>query len=308
MDKIVYAMDHDDMGVPKLHHYVPQFYLRRFADPSGKLWVWDREKDRIFCTKPGSIAAETNFYFVSMLAEHGHDPLTMERQFADIERDVSAITEQWLGWIRAGEPGEIIPVSEVNREIVSLFLVTQFLRTLDRRSILADFSSSIGYPVDSEDEKRALHVDLLWDEEAVWSYADHLKACVWLFGYNASATSFITSDNPVAFRTLDHRMWLKAGVFNDGSYVTYPLSPDVVLYCYPRKGVFGDERIAKRDCEISPVIFTDELVESDNTAQVFMASRFVISNRAVSDAEREFAKTIGTDICAPQEQTLRPEK
>ena len=27
---------------PRLHHFVPQFYLRRFCDDSGRLWAWNR--------------------------------------------------------------------------------------------------------------------------------------------------------------------------------------------------------------------------------------------------------------------------
>lgn len=45
-------------------------------------------------------------------------------------------------------------------------------------------------------------------------------------------------------------MWLKAGMFGDGTYVVYPLAPDVA-----------------------------DMVDSENTAQVVMSSRFVFSRR-----------------------------
>jgi Protein of unknown function (DUF4238) len=82
------------MSAPKLHHYVSQFYLRRFTDSTGKLWVWDRKRDRVFSTRPTSVAAESNFYSLPYLSELGHDPLTMEKQFADLEGEVAAITGQ----------------------------------------------------------------------------------------------------------------------------------------------------------------------------------------------------------------------
>lgn len=84
-----------------------------------------------------------------------------------------------------------------------------------------------------------------------------------------------------------------------GSYVVYPLAPDVVMYCYPDEDPWREKRIARFDCRISPVTFTDELVESENMAHVFMASRFILSNRPIFDDEREFAKTVGTDAYAP---------
>lgn len=45
--------------------------------------------------------------------------------------------------------------------------------------------------------------------------------------------------------------------------------------------------------------FTEEMVASENGGQVFMASRFVISSRDGFDREREFAKSVGTDLYEP---------
>jgi hypothetical protein len=291
------------MTDPKLHHYVPQFYLRRFADSAGRLWVWDRDNDRIFSTGPRGIAAESHFYFLTDFVEMGHDPFTMEKQFADLEGEVSTITGQWLDWIRQGEPGDLLPVPAVNRELVSLFLALQFLRTSDARSILVAHAESLGIVVESESERRALHTEMLWSDGLISSFADRLQRCSWLFGRTSTSTPFVTSDNPVAFRSADNRMWLKAGVFGEGTYVVYPLAPDVVMYCFPDEGVWRNARLSQRDCCISTITFTDELVESENSAQVFMASRFVISNRATFDREREFAKTIGTDANAPPDNS-----
>jgi Protein of unknown function (DUF4238) len=73
------------MSAPKLHHYVPQFHLRRFVDASGRLWVWDKASDRMFGTMPGGIAAEKQFYRLTQYEADGHDPLTMEKQLSALE-------------------------------------------------------------------------------------------------------------------------------------------------------------------------------------------------------------------------------
>jgi hypothetical protein len=279
---------------------VPQFYLRRFADPTGVLWVWDRDRDRIFSTRPGSIAAESDFYSLRDLADKGLDPLAMERQFADLERDVSAVTGQWLDWIRHGKPGDVLPVPDVNRQAVSLFLVLQFLRTADARSALAEFLKSAGRAVDSDDDMRALHTDMLWaTDELISPLANRVERCTWLFGRNSTSTPFIASDNPVAWRTADNRMLLKAGIEKEGTYIVYPLAPDAVMYRYPDEGPWKDAGISRFDCRISPVTLTGAMVHNENSAQVFMASRFVISNASDFSRERDFAKSIGTDIYAP---------
>jgi len=82
------------MTKAKLHHYVPQFYLRRFANEKGQFWVWDKTTDKSFSTAPKAIAAETDFYKLHGFAKMGRDPLTMEKQFSDLEGNVSLITNQ----------------------------------------------------------------------------------------------------------------------------------------------------------------------------------------------------------------------
>jgi Protein of unknown function (DUF4238) len=290
------------MSTPKLHHYVPQFYLRRFTDASGRLWLWDRNQDCTFATRPNSVAAENNFYHLTELIKHGYDPLTMEKQFSDLEGQVALITDQWLGWLQQVEPEEKIEIPDVNRENVSLYIALQFLRTADSREILAAFveESEKREPMSAE-EKRRLHTDMLWDDKLVWELADRIQNAIWLFGRNTTATPFITSDNPVAFRTGDNAMWLKVGLYTAGTSAVFPLAPEVVMYCYPNGPPW--QKIAQFDRCLSPVVFTDEMVESENSGQVFMASRFVISRRNNFDYERAFTKTIGTDRYARDRPT-----
>ena len=284
------------MSEPKLHHYVPQFYLRRFCDASGRLWAWDRDTDRVFATTPRSVAAEQSFYYLDVYGAQGHDPLTMEKQFAALEQDVARITDQWLGWIRAGEPGMRIEIPEPNRDLVSLFVSLQFLRTADTRDILARLASTASDPDPSKTERRRLHIEALWDGELVSNFSDRIGSATWIFGHNTTGVPFVTSDNPVAFRSSDNAKWLKAGVLSDGTYLVYPLAPDIVMYCHPPEGPWL--KAARFDSCTSPVTFTPEMVQSENAGQVFMASRFVMSRVDDFAEERQFAPTIGTDVYA----------
>src|SRR5258706_1436624 len=83
----------------KLNHYVPQFYLRRFASKKGRIWVWDKTSDKSFSTTPKAIAAETDFYKLHDFAKIGRDPIIMEKQFAGLEGIASLITVQWFHWL-----------------------------------------------------------------------------------------------------------------------------------------------------------------------------------------------------------------
>ena len=284
------------MTDPRRHHYVPQFYQRRFAGADGRLWVWDKAADRVFQTTPGSIAVESDFYRLHEFERLGRDPFIMEKQLSEMDGQMSLITEQWLGWLRAIEPRQSIEIPPPNRNIVSRFMAVQFLRTADTRDILSAIHAADHPNTPLSKEKRTgLHTELIWDLAIVDRMAEHIKKAIWIFARNTTSTPFVTSDNPVAFRTKDNAMWLKVGFLAEGTYAVYPLAPDIVMFCHEREHW---NKIAQFDGCLSPFSLTDEMVQSENSGQVFMASRFVISPLDDFAFARDFAKTIGTDTYA----------
>jgi hypothetical protein len=286
------------MNEPRLHHYVPRFYLKRFVDARGHLHVWDKAQDIVFRTTPGRVAAENDFYWHRELAEHGHDPLTMEKQFAEIEADAALVTSQWLDWLTEAEPEEQIPIPPTNRELVSLFIALQYLRTADTRDLLHAIHEQHVMPEKPEVldvPASELHLQLLWDEELVQDLADRVRQGVWLFARNGSTRSLVTSDNPVAFRTSDNRQWRRLMFLGPGAYAVYPLSPRVVMYCFDEGLRTKVERF--EDC-LSPIVLDAGMVDQENSGQAFMATRFVFAPSDDLDEVRAFARTIGTDVYA----------
>lgn len=271
------------MSDPKLHHYVPRFYLERWLDRDGRIFVFDRESPRVFRSTTSSLAAEQQFYRLDAFAAAGLDPLVMERQFAEVESDARNVSEYMLRLVRDGSRGDRCDVDGSDCEVLALFVALQHLRTRMTRDILSWFS---GPRALDEQEIRGLHLHALWDEVLVPQFHEWISRAVWLFGKNETSKHFVTSDHPVAFRTSDNKMWLR--IPNRHAYVVYPLAPDVVLYCFPES--MGLQR-GRWDLRISPVTFTPELVESENLGQAFVASRFVYSCDDDFAHVQEFART-----------------
>jgi hypothetical protein len=277
----------------KRHHFVPQFYLKRFADEKGGIWAWERSTDRVFRAKPAALAAEVDLYFLDEFAEAGLNPLELEQQLAHLEGNVRQITDQWIGWLRSMEPGDAIEVPPINRREVALFLSVQWFRTVDQRDIFAAFAEGVAkHDLGPPNEIRKLHTQLLWSR-TVKNLANRIKKSSWIFAINRTDVPFKTSDNPVAFRTGDNSKWVKVGFYEKGTYLVYPLSPDIVMYCHPREAQW--KALSKFDLQLSPVTLTSEMVDSENLAHVFLASRFVFSPINQFESEREFAPTVGTD-------------
>lgn len=291
------------MTMPKRHHYVPQFYLERFVDASGHLWLWDRSKDHAFYTSPSNVAVESHFYRLDQYAHRAPDASgEMERQLAEMEGNVSLITDQWLDWLRDKRYFERLRIPKINREEFSYFFAIQILRTADQRRLMESFledEGGVALPTDLARRAiaiRELHTEMLWNKSLVSSLAEKVRKAIWVFARNTTEVPFVTSDNPIAFRTEDNAMWVKVGFFQHGTYAAYPLAPDLILYMYPRYGKW--KPLAKFDRCVSPVTLTPEMVNDENTAHVFLASRFVVSRQNSFENERRFSPSIGTDMFA----------
>lgn len=285
------------VNTPKLHHFVPQFYMNNFSLDKSKVWVWDKSGDRIFVSSSKNLAAETNFYLLSEINFDGEiDAYEMERQFSIVESDTSKILTLLIGAVQQMQVGQSFKLSQVEKENFALYIALQFLRTADTRDTLKWLASVDDSTPITANRLRALHIDLLWNDKLVSSFVKYWKRGIWIVAKNTTKLKFVTSDNPVCFRTADNAMWIKAGMLSNGTYLSFPLTPELILYVYPKHKKWA--RLRKFDCHLSPVLLTEEMVQSENTGQVFMATRFLIAGDPGFYGLKEFKKTIGTNIYA----------
>jgi hypothetical protein len=264
------------MSDPKLHHYVPQFYLERFTNSNGRFWVFDKKLNRKFCSSPKSLAAETQFYYTSELAGTKHTPLFVEKQFSALESNIAQITSDWLNRLNNCKGRDQLKMPAFERNEMALFVALQYLRTAESRSFLKIFAEDSGAV--SEDELKNIHARLIFDSKLVQNISDRIKQSVWIFGKNKTRRPFFTSDNPVTFMkrsNKDRKMWLKLpGILSPETCISLPLSPTIILYC-ERKSL--TKKLKQFNNCLSPVEFTEGMVDHENSGQVFMSSRFIFA-------------------------------
>jgi hypothetical protein len=100
----------------------------------------------------------------------------------------------------------------------------------------------------------------------------------------------MTSDTPVLLKTPDNRIWLKGpGIFQVGVYAVYAITPTIVLYCKERTHWKMLERFENA---LSPVSFTSEMVDHENSGHAGMSARFVFSSTNDFDFVKAFLKEI----------------
>ena len=80
------------MGHPKKHHYVPQFLLRNFAAGGTRLFVFDKQTDKVFPANVADVAAENRLYEFSL----GDVTATIEPSLADFESKAAGVLQEVL--------------------------------------------------------------------------------------------------------------------------------------------------------------------------------------------------------------------
>lgn len=113
------------MSEPRRHHYVPQFYLKRFADTRGKIVQVRREDGKLVATSTvGKTAASNDFYTVEL--DDGAKSQEIEKFLSKLEADAAPIIEAMV----SGN----LPENEA-REHLAIFLALQMNRGHDVRDL-----------------------------------------------------------------------------------------------------------------------------------------------------------------------------
>lgn len=122
------------MSTPKRHHYVPQMLLNNFTDQQDWLhWCFmsgnDRNPKR---GRPKEVFAEGHLY--STLSVDGAKNPRIEKEFlSELENEATPVVKKIVAHARSGN---VPPLSITEREIWSVFFLTQFRRTPDRQKSL----------------------------------------------------------------------------------------------------------------------------------------------------------------------------
>ena len=121
---------------------------------------------------------------------------------------------------------------------------------------------------------------------------------IWVFAVNNTAKYFYTSDNPVLFKSQDNLRWLNGIRLEDaGVQIIFPLSGNIILYTMDRTHW---QKVKHFDGSLSPVKFTEHMVDHENSGQVGMSTRYVYSQ----DGDFSFAKM----FCELHPETRDPDR
>jgi hypothetical protein len=82
------------MDEPKRHHYVPQWYLRRFANRREQIRVYHRGNGAYFTTSVENAAVQTGFYTIKEAS--GRESQVVEKVLGDIDGKADKVASRMI--------------------------------------------------------------------------------------------------------------------------------------------------------------------------------------------------------------------
>jgi hypothetical protein len=219
-------------------HYVPQFYLRKFAIPGRKtydLFVYDRN-NAVYEKAVKWCASQANFYENRNLPSN-----TVEKFLEKIESKVGNVFKSIA---------DRKPLSSDERWVLSQFLSIQLTRVPD----FFDLAKKMGQALIGKAPDDLVTLSFITDEMAKIFFKMN-----WACYEVPTSLAYVTSDNPVSFdRTL--------GLLHRKTVVGFPVSPKwfLVMSC----GISLEAYLPG----------TPEFVERCNRSSIGSAGQFVFAS------------------------------
>ncbi len=284
------------------HHYVSRFYLEGFIDPNspGFLWVYEKGTEKLFKSKPESIAFEKHYY--TQTTDQGEkDSETLENLFSSVESEAAPVFQKikslkipnisekltlasfiallFLRTPRFRKIIETIVVSEAEFRLRKMTFDDEAFRTSVKRAVEALGES---LDMDYEEYKKFVQsedwtistdkeVSLRGLKSTAW-LAKIIFSMEWTFLKATELLKFITSDSPV-FNYDPTFEYIHGGMpgFQDKNIeVTLPISSNLILRC-----IWGSEKEETIE-GIFPA--TNEIVKAYNRRTVISAHRHIYAS------------------------------
>ncbi|GAB6496563.1 hypothetical protein OA45_00064 [Bacillus sp. UMTAT18] len=252
------------MGRVKNEHYVPQSYLKAFANNKEQLFVYDKIKKTSYINKVNKVAAEGKFFDLPLPegvsipeVEKMNKEQLIEKHFAE---DIEGPYKNYLNQIRTRyvmtvEPKGKVAITEEEKTELAYLITVQMLRTKQHRENVGAMQSKfLQALIDGELTRKSadyehgevkvkvpevntkiLQASMLFKPETTTAFAKELEKHCWFVLVNNTEQPFYTSDNPVV-RYAHKRDELRSygGIASEGVEIALPISSKLMLVMMER--------------------------------------------------------------------------
>jgi hypothetical protein len=277
------------MNIVKNQHYVPRFYLERFAFEEEQIHVFDKTSGRCFPNNVKNVACEKYFYDIpDKYLWEGAEFQLIERQLSRMEDRFAPCRDEILHIVAAGHT-----FGEQLKSEFAEFVILQLLRTKTFRErhlqmgrliqgiVQANPDLASGF-VTPDDRVSLEHAAMMFSPDFSAPMREAILNHIWIIGNSDTEKLFYTSDSPVVRRaTVRDSLMGTDGLASPGIQLYLPLTPKYILMLFERSVHKNLERL-----ENSSFTYTDSrVITSLNMLQVYESYRQIYSNQGdFSDA------------------------
>lgn len=314
------------MSTTKNQHYVPQAYLKHFANDQEQVWVFDKVRRKSYPANVRNTASETYFYDFDVEAQQILadrlarvpdsqlaaevkrkllDPQFVEHEHSEMEAGFATAVDEVIATVDA--TGSI---TREQQEDLAYYLTRQWVRGPDfrkehlerREKMLIGVSQMLLAMQYGEEAASHLHVrlkgqSLAFEHAAMMYNPTFLQTCIeillrhiWHVGIVRGEKLLYTSDTPLVMRPhLDQPF----GIGSPGVEIMFPLDPRHILVLHERQH-FARFQFMDRQSKL----LTPDNVLYFNSFQVHRSYRHVYS--LASDFE------LAVNICAETPEVCEP--
>ena len=295
------------------HHFVPQFYLKRFCHNVESVFVYDKFKRKSYVANVRNIAEERYFYDISEefvtdeMKAKGYTRQSVEDAFAKLEAEFKRALDNFLKRPR------FTLRNYATRFEIAQFILIQTLRTKEARDFIIETETKIRqhrfhndlrkdhpdipedqYPEIQLDPEHAslLHAQYIFNPDELERRSKELCKLIWTVADNRTSKLLYASDHPIIKQSMADGLGGPNRKFY-GKRMFYPITPTKGILIFDREYY---KRLEQFDGGV--------YVLSESDIATFNREQVIQSNRQVYSLDGDFTLAEETcdlmpEICSP---------
>lgn len=293
------------MTTPKKHHFVPVWYLERFAESSGMLSVYDLRKKEWRKQNPAQVM-HIRYHNRQEWASDGIDKNILEKRFCDIENSGKTAIEKLIA-----TPENI---TADNTAALLTYLELQRIRVPRQAALAKGVMKALIHDIAYSDTEIAKYLDeghgriiirekesrIMYMRAALGSHTPYFARMHWAVCIAPQDVSFVTTDSPVCFFNPAFSPESDGGIGLAGTMVLFPLSSThLLVLTHPEfdqlpvipttKRIIADPLQDGSICLSPGSVINEDLAWYFNKIIAALAERIVVANSKYP-IERSFIK------------------
>lgn len=277
----------------KRQHFVPQFYLKQFADKNGKVDVIFKDGRCV----PDSVSqvASRRYFYDSWLDKHieGWGDQPVEKMLSQVEGLYADVFRRVNLRLLAGKP-----IDPSDKELLGRWLYIQFIRTSNMRKHFDPLP--IGDLIIDSKVMQVYGISQAWSDDN--TFFEHLMTKTWEISRITKGIKLPTSDSPVVVESnlkstdeINKEMFTSEFLLDPAVSICFPINPQFLLKI--RGASVGDKPVRYVKLDIEEQLNTMAAILSNAETQVF-----AVSGNQTSDIMQNFARHIHTNRDLMNEQ------